>query len=354
MATISDIIQRYAEEAGKPNARMLHNSNANVFVGGRYYSSRNDTRTIYSYGTHFPMAVLMPKDGNPRGWWLVNGDTYSVSTSRHQSELRAALSKTGLPVMIVPFTAIRAAGVERDSITPVEIMPDRYTWEKSQTSQEPSDYDLNYSAMTRNWRQVSDGVWEREVQVHHLGQSVFTADIVKSTPVRDAKTGYISHYDDSRERRFYLSAFDENEPGFGLYFLAELPAHEQPATVDEAFEALKPQEVKDAEAEGREILRQGDVFAISTAFRTKDLPGPSKRSEYVLDVNHQVTEVRVSEGENGTLFTYGRGIMRHRPRQMWRRPEHRMVKLGNQKDWYRFVKNTVPEGRSWSIQGNVD
>jgi hypothetical protein len=30
------------------------------------------------------------------------------------------------------------------------------------------------------------------------------------------------------------------------------------------------------------------------------------------------------------------------------------VKLGDGKTWYKLVKNTVPEGRSWSVTGKVD
>ena len=39
-------------------------------------------RERFSYGYHFPRAGLMPGEDGPRGWWLVNGDKYSVSTSR--------------------------------------------------------------------------------------------------------------------------------------------------------------------------------------------------------------------------------------------------------------------------------
>ena len=39
---------------------------------------------VYSYGKHFPMYVYNP-DGCK---WLANGDKYSVSTSKQQSQLR--------------------------------------------------------------------------------------------------------------------------------------------------------------------------------------------------------------------------------------------------------------------------
>jgi hypothetical protein len=156
------------------------------------------------------------------------------------------------------------------------------------------------------------------------------------------------HYTDGSS--YFLSAFDENEPDFGLYFLAQLPDGAEPSTVAEAREALKPDRVKLAETGHRPILRQGDVFAVESTRETRKLAGPSQRKAFVLNVNHQVTEIR--KDEYG--ITYGRGFMRHRPRESGRRPEHRTLKLGNGKDWYALYKNTVPEGRSWSVGGQVD
>src|SRR5271170_6381641 len=120
MTTNSQVTDRYATAA--PDGAMLRPKSNNVYVS-------RDGRTIYSYGSHFPMAIIMPAGGgcscgnsqasvdaghlsvsntshrqlpdNPRGWWLVNGDRYSVTTSRHQSDLRGALAKTGLPMLIV-------------------------------------------------------------------------------------------------------------------------------------------------------------------------------------------------------------------------------------------------------------
>lgn len=50
-------------------------------------------RVAYSYGTHFPLAVIL--QGEPRRA-LVNGDKYSPTTSRHQSEIRYALARAGI------------------------------------------------------------------------------------------------------------------------------------------------------------------------------------------------------------------------------------------------------------------
>lgn len=49
-----------------------------------------DGDTIYSYGYHFPIARR-----NADGTVWINPDKYSVSTSRHQSLVRAALATAG-------------------------------------------------------------------------------------------------------------------------------------------------------------------------------------------------------------------------------------------------------------------
>jgi hypothetical protein len=52
-------------------------------------------KTIYSYGSHFPMATILDN-----GIILVNSDSYSVSTSKHQSYVRYAIGDR--PTIEVP------------------------------------------------------------------------------------------------------------------------------------------------------------------------------------------------------------------------------------------------------------
>ena len=49
-----------------------------------------DGKVAYSYGSHFPIAVIT---GEKKV--TVNGDKYSSSTSRHQSQMRHALTQEG-------------------------------------------------------------------------------------------------------------------------------------------------------------------------------------------------------------------------------------------------------------------
>ena len=353
---MSDVIARFIEQAGTDNPKFYSNSHLQGIYQG--HLGRNDT--IFSYGTHFPLAEIIPSGSTARGWWLLNGDRWGGSggwgrsTSSQQFEVRKLAEASGLPVLILPFSALAEAGISHDSIQVVDELPDRHTWEPRVRDKEPSEWERGESASaidySRNWRQLDDGRWSYEARVHHLGESLFTAEYSYT-----ARTGGYHDFETHnwvpgtsephRGTGYFLSAFDENEPGFGLYFLAQMPDGAYPQTVAEAREAMKPAAVRFAENDGLEVLRQGDVFAVKTRIATKELPGPSKRSEPVLGVNHEVTEVRV----DGTGSTFGRGIMRHRPREWGRSPEHRNLKLGDGKTWYELVRNTVPEGRSWSI-----
>jgi hypothetical protein len=474
----SDIIDRWVQEVGKPDPRFLTGNHTNIDY---------DSRQLYSYGSHFPMARLI--GDRATGWFLLNGDLYSVSTSQHQSATRWAVKRSGMKSLIVPFSAMRLAGIELDSIEWVDITPDTServvrTWD----SWEKLPHHLKYRTRTTTdvryrtepcrmgprgsletysfeggklihrdihendypgtdhftpythyiYDQVrtepgEDGLWRDERTVHHLGQAVFKARFQSGfTKVRhwnmamdyDAtrkanedrdwndpefvtikKRHYYTENQPVYDTAYFLSGYDENErgrTGQGLYFLAQLPADAEPVTVAEAYDCLKPAEVRVAEAEGRDVVRQGDVFAIESRLSPATLkamgaerpglsddelaglarmrkhhaaavarngeavmdtlagkdgtmftdepevperiPGMGKTENWVLGVNHTGTDVLVSPA--GT--TWARGTLKHK-RISWTwqgvfagLPEHKRVKLGDGKTWYHVVKNTVP------------
>lgn len=187
-----------------------------------------------------------------------------------------------------------------------------------------------------------------------------------------------------RRKVKFLSGFDHGEPHLA-YFFCELPKCDA-TTVDEAYEALKPDTVKLAESMGRDVKRQGDIFAVPTTestaslkkrakqigrrnpkkvreviekgMRQRDLfgrtttpvlsrtrvPIPDDEQEreraasMLLSTNHQGTEV--IQTKDGTI--YARGCLWHVPDG--RTNDHVRVKLG--KAWHIIVKNTVPVRRS--------
>ncbi len=141
-----------------------------------------------------------------------------------------------------------------------------------------------------------------------------------------------------RRTAYFLSAFDENETR-PSYFFCELPPKVHPTTVTEALETLKPSAVKLAEQAGRDVKRQGDIFAIPmpgvTLRDLKKQGGVHEKAGNLLGTNHQASEVVTLDGQ-----TYARGTIRHVPE--WRRPDHRPVTIG--REWSLILKNTVPVG----------
>jgi hypothetical protein len=214
--------------------------------------------------------------------------------------------------------------------------------------------------------------------IHHLGACLFSAESV----------------DGGRHK--FLSAFDEAEPQ-QMYFLAQLPDGSGAKTYGEALLALAPPIVHQARLEGRNVFRQGDVFAIETTMSDGEVYALAKtrvRRNVVMyaDTVHQMvavingtgTEPTVRAGElrekvecpckcghkrwigwgpkakralsiyrtghtadevvvsaKGT--TYVRGQMYHDPglEDPGRREEHQSVVLGSGK-WCIAVRNTVP------------
>jgi hypothetical protein len=384
MATNDQIISRWVARMRGTTARPMLKPRGNVFAEGD---------RLYSYGMHFEMArALRDKRGKLR-LFLLNGDRHSPSTDRHQRALRDAIPST-VPSVIIPYRALNAANIEFDSIVTVDVSVDRMeTWTDTydempagaQWSQPyrhmveqpvshwvgligprnkeahwvdglPPKWDdrahmggqemvvdfpgvfaeyrslyLNGKYVDREW--VDDHlVYSIQHWRHHLGESVIKARVPYWTRDRSGE----------RVRRsrvaYFLSGFDtaERRPS---YFFCELPPGARPTTVAEAYECLKPATVKAAEELGREVKRQGDVYAVPVPSITKreltKQGATFAKADFILGVNHRATEVaRLTSG-----MTLVRGTLTHDPGR-WRSPDHRRVTVGKQ--WHVVIKNLVP------------
>jgi hypothetical protein len=207
--------------------------------------------------------------------------------------------------------------------------------------------------------------YKRSYYRHWLGESLIRADVVwtefkrctvcKGTGSSDRDVTIINRFGDevtyketcepclgrgghSRQRRRkakFLSGFDANESR-PSYFFAELPKTTA-VTIPEAYAALKPESVLLAEQMGREVKRQGDLFAIPTGYTKRELNKMGAvyvKGANLLNTNHVGSEVATLP--DGTHLV--RGVLRHAP--AWRRPDHKRVCLG--KTWHIIQKNTVP------------
>lgn len=411
---------------------------------------------IYSYGQHFPMCeTLRAKDGSVRAF-LLNGDTFSQATTRHQDEIRAAVTRTGVPSVIIPFTALDAAGIrDRQTIELVDVSADRIettphsavanpdrrflpdgmgwawhdyahcahrpmtddeiaelypngrpTWwthdpmvyaetgERTWILEGANRYPRPKPTMddaTRGWfilRALGQDVtgwapgpvaWAWNTHRHWLGESLIraTVHVEKWTKCRHKRacdcyrrwTDERGYYKRANRTAYFLSGFDHQESR-PLYFFCELaPADPKPETIADAYQDLKPDAVKIAEAMGRQITRQGDIFAIETKMDRRTLrkmgatfakrdgkiegekyatenyrgePITARRNVRIappailLGTNHRATESATLP--DGT--TFARGILWHRPED--RDADHRRQKMADGKTWHLVVKNTVP------------
>lgn len=394
-------LDRYQSRAGGDQERNrhveLHEDRTITFYDGgdsvelaRFLGSRQhllDERRTKKRGEHAATV-------------LVNGDGFDDRQLQLlQAELRREAGRVfgQLQVMVVPYTALNAAGIQIETIkrivvtadggenvtvnvqgpapadlksaqaAAVQRIPD-YNKEHNhwQTHWFPfnsrgSRYQLQVNA-TRNrpgaqhtinrqvqmWRQPLDGLpgwhllrhdektgWHVTEWRHRLGASVFTA------------------IDASGERHRFISAFDLQETP-PLYFLAQLPDYGKAIDFTQALDLLAPPIVHHARNVGKAVYRQGDVFFVETELSKEILLerggvfyAGSGRGRYanrpvngrnIYRTGHYATEVIVLP--NGVTFAYG--IVVHLPDG--REPEHRSLPLeeSSHDGWFLCLRNTVP------------
>jgi hypothetical protein len=216
----------------------------------------------------------------------------------------------------------------------------------------------------REWYLADDGEggieYRHDWSRHLLGGSVIRAQVNYSVLSKCAEcsgSGKVEPWTDwrgetfdhcrecggrGRERRnrqrwaYFLSGFDAQESR-AAYFLCELAPGVKPANYHDAVESLKTDAVRFAESIGRDVKRQGDIWAVPmptlTLASLKAQGGVAERLGNLLGTNHRATEVVRLNGQ-----TFARGTLRHVPE--WRAPDHKMVTVG--KTWHLIQKNTVP------------
>lgn len=183
MASHSDTAKRWADLTLGRETREVSSANVHIRRVDKSYR-------LYSYGSHFELGRMVTEEDGSR-FYLLNGDTYSVTTSRHQSMTRDAAHGTGLPVLIVPHTAMASAGIVLDSIRPVDIEDER----TEKTSHRVSVPDLvklgeDVASGRFGWdRSGSDADKERGTYSLTQSYSIVTEDGTKYT-ASACKRGY--------------------------------------------------------------------------------------------------------------------------------------------------------------------
>jgi len=320
-----------------------------------------DGQVLYSYGPHFPLASIIGIEGagtdKQRFLFVKNGDKASSTTNTHQ-----ALTQRACDGPTVSASALEAAGIDfldlvlkpttRNKIT----VPDKDTGERSQ----PIIVFWREDKREYLWRD-DDGNY---TTAHDYPEKKFTPPkqgmfVASSRQKEDGKTyGYwhilgavvIFH-----KGKYYLCGLDD-----GTYFVCELP--KTPRNCDDAYEVLKPREVKKAEAEGAKVLRQGEWFFVPTGMKDKDLANKLEWTQTKLlkrskvealprrstDSNkHECRQLKLQGGKR----VYAKGKVFHRSaygRELTN--QHPTVNLGD--EWFVVYHNT--EVQSWSMGGTFD
>ena len=228
-----------------------------------------DNNCLYSFGYHYILAVCL---NDKRTLFLKNGDRYSVTTSKH---IGACSHLNG---GVVSFSALKGAGIEPSSLRErniVDYSDGNHVWLAREVFTD-SEGKKKYG----EWKRTN-GKYYTPKQLESLPVFKYTQGMV--TPYKHTNTiegremqegsyhllggvvikvkkwksnrNYERVY--SKRYSYYLCSIDEQN-----YFVAELPKDVE--TLTEAFEVLKPDEVREAEAQGIEVKRQGEWFFIPT------------------------------------------------------------------------------------------
>jgi len=264
-----------------------------------------------------PPAVRLSDDS-----LLVNGAGLSWPIRRHQRKTLRAAEASKRRFGVVPFHSIVAAWTDGKV--------DDWGQAPIPTRDLQKEVSIVVPSEGERWKDVivkDKNGQEETTTVHTLGDSVIR--------VKD---------------KYYLSAVDETGQGSGMYFLAELLTDRAPETLEDAFNALKPPVVREAEARGSNIMRQGEWFAIPTMLRTSELMRDVERGiatyrlNHVLgkDGHHRLEEAIIYRAGDRKGQVFARGVLAHTEN------EHTDLDLGTIR-WYLIVHNVA--GAAYTLTG---
>jgi hypothetical protein len=392
MTSNTAVIDRWLDVVEGRSDRLIGTRHSNTVFA--------DREAVYSYGTHFPLAEsYRAKDGQP--FFVLIGDRYSVTTSRHQSDVRGAMGSRLR--ILVPFSAMESAGIDRSTIEILDVSDDQWIEHKrssatlddvpqsQRTRYVPNPHDETcdekkaqagycyHGGSDVPTEPEPDGLYHWTTGEHRLGAALFRARYSRQRAGRMCRGPFTiptgpetifpteaCRHGMTREHRImvrsagrgtFLSGWDQAEAR-PVYFLAQLGT--DATTIPEALQRLKPDAVAEADVKGTPYVRQGDVFAVASTMTTAGLReagatftkrfGPAHATQ-LLGLNHEATERAMLNGR-----WFARGCLYHAP--IGRRAEHRRRRMLDGKRWYEVLRNTVKldgtDPAAWSARGYVD
>lgn len=228
----------------------------------------------------------------------------NVSNNRSVTEVQTRLSRH---IQMIPFSVFMEAGL---NLLNIDIL-DRGA-EETLVRQEIK-YD---SKLKKNV--------PHDVEIHYTGASLFKVD---------GKT--------------FLFDIDRREINHKIFNAFMVQLQTEVSTIGEAYEALKPKEVLDAEAKGLEVLRQGEWFFVPVKgeYEAKKASGRFDKKQYE-PMTLQAGRNRPNTVQKYAVVgknTYVTGTVEHSGR------EHHPLML---RGWFKPVVNTSIQ--SFTLTGDVD
>jgi hypothetical protein len=317
---------------------------------------------LYSYGHHFCLAKRMIRDDKP--FYLLNGDTYSSETSKHQSHVLRAMKPN--EHTIVSFTALQTIGANYKEIQGDDILD--FSGAKTMLIHWKNDryylglkgnkpFGSNQQGMPI-WEKIekdSEGkIIRKEGYWYILGGVLINANLSTLAKIGDRDFERQVNY----KAKIYCG-MDERQ-----YFIAELNPDENYyiGTTNEAVKSLMPSRLRnDTDSI---IIRQGEWFfrkvdfdlekfriekglsktKLNKAIKFIELPRRNDRSS-----RHVVRALYPENGINeGSTLVTGKVYHKNSFNNL-ATGQHAIVNLDG---WFQFYHNT--EVRSVSSQGKVD
>lgn len=322
---------------------------------------------LYSYGHHFPLAVPIR---HYKGFHLhlLNGDMWSSSTSSHQWLIRNILDKARASYITISFSALRSI-IDRLEIPcfnetdwPYFITLVEKTEPKSEATLVPAIYkpngqlDKEHPSLLQVQRDLRKKFTSTRVYLvnkkrddgSHYNEWRVEGHTAESAVIRIQGPINPKLRPDSRSY-YVLVGFDDRS-----YFASVLPY--PVASVADAFNALKPYAVREAERRGTTVLRQGEWFFIKVANKGeayKKLGIPDKAFKlrplpHHPDGNRHWCRLVEHKDKFGLIRYYCTGLVRHWNRWGYLTGEHISLSLAD--GYYLAVKNEEVMSASASMR----
>jgi hypothetical protein len=129
---------------------------------------------IFSYGSHFEIARLLRDSKDQPSLFLINGDRFSNTTSKHQAAVRGAITRRAghVPQVTIPFSALDAANIIHSTVQIVESTSDWWEERSEDRTEFPAEAKWEYEERTADrggWQNSLTGEFKPRPEGSHYG-----------------------------------------------------------------------------------------------------------------------------------------------------------------------------------------